>query len=162
MANLIIIRGNSASGKTTTAKLIQKHLGSKTLLISQDVVRREMLATNDRAGNLSINLIQEIAAYGLAHCQNTIIEGILSKEVYGQMLCQLVRSADHTQAYYYDLPFEETVQRHQGRAKIAEFGEAELKRWWLSHDTLDIPEEKVIPQIWQQTKIVQWILERIP
>ena len=37
---LIILRGNSGSGKTTTGKALQKKSGHGTMLISQDVVRR--------------------------------------------------------------------------------------------------------------------------
>ncbi len=36
---LIILRGNSGSGKTTTAKALQKKFGHGTMLISQDVVK---------------------------------------------------------------------------------------------------------------------------
>ncbi|MDO5382078.1 MAG: hypothetical protein Q4F06_05070 [Eubacteriales bacterium] len=30
---------------------------------------------------------------------------------------------EHIYAYYFDIPFEETVRRHQTRAKSGEFGE---------------------------------------
>lgn len=44
MTKLIILRGNSGSGKTTTAKNLKQALSPKqSLLISQDVVRREWL-----------------------------------------------------------------------------------------------------------------------
>ena len=43
MAQLVIIRGNSGSGKTSLAKKLQNHFGRRTLVISQDLVRREML-----------------------------------------------------------------------------------------------------------------------
>lgn len=43
MSKLIILRGNSGSGKTTVAKALQKKLGYNTMLISQDEVRRNML-----------------------------------------------------------------------------------------------------------------------
>lgn len=43
MPNLIVLRGNSGSGKTSTAKRLQRHFGRNTLLISQDMVRRDML-----------------------------------------------------------------------------------------------------------------------
>ena len=36
MSKLIILRGNSGSGKTTIAKEIQKNFGRNTMLISQD------------------------------------------------------------------------------------------------------------------------------
>lgn len=40
---LIILRGNSGSGKTTVAKELQKRFGRNTMLIFQDNIRREML-----------------------------------------------------------------------------------------------------------------------
>lgn len=43
MSKLIILRGNSGSGKTTVAKALQEKLGYNTMRISQDEVRRNML-----------------------------------------------------------------------------------------------------------------------
>lgn len=41
MSKLIVLRGNSGSGKTSVAKELQKKFGHGTMLISQDVVRRK-------------------------------------------------------------------------------------------------------------------------
>ena len=54
-SRLIILRGNSGCGKTTTAKLLQKEYGYGTMLVSQDVVRREMLHVKDEASNQLYN-----------------------------------------------------------------------------------------------------------
>lgn len=43
MQKLIILRGNSGSGKTTVARLLQGKFGPNTMLISSDTVRMEML-----------------------------------------------------------------------------------------------------------------------
>lgn len=56
---LIILRGNSGSGKTTTAKALQKKFGHGTMLISQDVVRREMLFVKDGPDTEAIKLLNE-------------------------------------------------------------------------------------------------------
>lgn len=56
MSNLIIIRGNSGSGKTTVAKELQHYLGKGTMLLSQDAIRREILRVNDGPENLCIQL----------------------------------------------------------------------------------------------------------
>jgi adenylate kinase family enzyme len=48
--SLIILRGNSGSGKSTTAKALQRKLGRDTLVISQDVIRRDMLWVKDETG----------------------------------------------------------------------------------------------------------------
>lgn len=43
MGKLIILRGNSGSGKTTVAKELQKKFGYNTMLISQDeIFQREL------------------------------------------------------------------------------------------------------------------------
>lgn len=88
--DLVIIRGNSGSGKTTVAKALHKQLGETSLLISQDVIRREMLQVHDRPGNLAIQLIRQVATYGIKHCNYVIIEGILNKQKYNGMLQQLI------------------------------------------------------------------------
>lgn len=43
MRKLIMIRGNSGSGKSSLAKALQRQFGRNTLMIPQDIVRREML-----------------------------------------------------------------------------------------------------------------------
>ena len=63
MAKLIILRGNSGSGKTTIAKKLQKNFGHGTLLISQDVVRREMLYVKDGDKPKVEKLLLQIALY---------------------------------------------------------------------------------------------------
>ncbi|MBM3210138.1 hypothetical protein FJZ39_02255 [Candidatus Saccharibacteria bacterium] len=55
-AKLIIIRGNSGSGKSTIAKRLQHKLDYGTMLVSQDVVRREILRCKDTPGNPSIGV----------------------------------------------------------------------------------------------------------
>lgn len=77
MNRLIILRGNSGSGKTTTATALRTQLAN-TLLVSQDVVRRDMLAEKDKPGNPTIELIETIARFGLQHQRTVILEGILS------------------------------------------------------------------------------------
>lgn len=47
MATLILLRGNSGSGKSSVAKELQRKIGRNTLVISQDIVRREMLWAHD-------------------------------------------------------------------------------------------------------------------
>src|SRR5690606_3610833 len=46
---LVILRGDSASGKTTTATALRSKLGPRVALIHQDYVRRELLQNADRS-----------------------------------------------------------------------------------------------------------------
>lgn len=60
MSKLIILRENSGSGKTTIAKEIQKNFGRNTMLISQDVIRRDMLRVKDGENTEAISLMKEL------------------------------------------------------------------------------------------------------
>lgn len=64
MSKLVIIRGNSGSGKTTVAKVLQHELGHNVMVVSQDVVRREMLRVKDGAGTKALPLLSELLMYG--------------------------------------------------------------------------------------------------
>lgn len=80
MHKLIVLRGNSGSGKTTVAKELQKVLGSNTMLISQDVIRRDMLNVKDGKDTLAIPLLMELLRYGRNNSEVVILEGILVAE----------------------------------------------------------------------------------
>ena len=140
---LIILRGNSGSGKTTTAKALQKNFGHGTMLISQDVVRREILYEKDGPNPAAGQLLFELALYGGNHCNIIIQEGILNSTWYSELFENLVKEfGDHIFAYYFDIPYEETLSRHQNKPNAHEFGEKEMREWWNEKDLLDI-----IPEI---------------
>ncbi|MGY4796192.1 kinase [Lysinibacillus fusiformis] len=157
-SKLIIIRGNSGSGKTTIAKSLQHHLGHGTLLVPQDVVRRDMLKVHDREGNLSIELIRQIAEYGKGRCEVVIVEGILYTSRYGDMLKDLIQFYDQkAYTYYFDLSFEETVIRHHSSSKKNDFGEDSLHAWWNPHDYLGVDGETLLTEEMSQEDILKLI-----
>lgn len=82
MTTLIIIRGNAASGKTSLAKALQTALGEKTLLLSQDQLRRDMLHARDGCDTPVIPLILNLLDYGQQYCDYIILEGILRADWY--------------------------------------------------------------------------------
>ena len=142
MAKLVIIRGNSGSGKSSLARKLQTHYGRGTLLIAQDTVRRDMLKEKVEPGNLSIDLTETLARFGYDHDLLVLVEGFYETDIYGQMLERLKKLfAPQVFAYYYVLSFEETVRRHQTRAKQEEFTLADMKRWWKDRDFLGWEEE---------------------
>lgn len=142
MKKLIILRGNSGSGKTTVARELQRKIGRNTLLISQDMVRREMLLVKDGPENPAIPLLIGLLEYGWECVPVTILEGIFHAEWYAPLFeraATLYR--ENILAYYYDIPFEETLRRHQTRANRDAFGEKEMRDWWLEKDLIgSIPE----------------------
>ena len=74
---IISILGPSGSGKTTVAKVLQHELGHNVMVVSQDVVRREMLRVKDGAGTKALPLLSELLMYGKNNCETVILEGIL-------------------------------------------------------------------------------------
>ncbi|WP_018931831.1 kinase [Gracilibacillus lacisalsi] len=161
-SKLIIIRGNSGSGKTTAAKNLQSHLGRGTLLVSQDTVRREMLKVHDKDGNLSIDLIRQIAEYGKNNCKFVIVEGILYKHRYGEKLYNLIEFFNHkTYTYYFDLSFKETVKRHNSSSKKMEFGEESLCSWLKPNDYLGVDREMMLTNDMSQDDVLELILNQL-
>lgn len=158
MAKLIILRGNSGSGKTTIAKELQKSLGRNTMLISQDVVRRDMLRVKDGENTEALPLMKELLTYGRNHCEIVILEGIMYADWY-QPLFELAVQLYGTDifAYYFDLPFEETLKRHQTKPNCNEFGEEAMRRWWRDKDFSDVLSERVITS----EKGIQSIIDEI-
>ncbi|MFI7107377.1 AAA family ATPase [Nonomuraea sp. NPDC050227] len=55
---LIVIRGNSGSGKSTVARTVRETYDQRGMaLIGQDVVRREILRERDKADGVNIGLL---------------------------------------------------------------------------------------------------------
>ncbi len=138
MGNLIIIRGNSGSGKTSLSKLLQARFGSNTLRISHDMIRMELLNVHGRESvERSEPLMIELLRYGKANSAVTILEGILPTRDYSHLFesALTIFGAD-IYAYYYDLPFDETLRRHMTKPNRDDFGEADMRRWWVERDYL--------------------------
>ena len=135
MHKLIILRGNSGSGKTTVAKELQQRFGENTMLISQDMIRREILKVSDGVDTKALPFLKELLRYGQDNSEVVILEGIMVAEWYAplfELAVQLYGS--NIYAYYFDIPFEETVKRHKTRPKSNEFGEKEMRSWWVEKD----------------------------
>ena len=145
MGNLIILRGNSGSGKTTVAKELQKKFGYNTMLISQDEIRRNILWVKDGIDTKALPLMAELLRYGREHSEFSILEGIMYDEWY-RSLFELANElyGSNVYSYYFDIPFEETIRRHQTRSKSQEFGEEHMRQWWREKDFSSVLEEEII------------------
>lgn len=143
MPKLIILRGNSGSGKTSVAKALQKRFGPNTMLISQDMIRMQILHVWGREGvDKSLPLLIELVKYGRRHSDVTILEGILDSTAYRLLFeAAIGEYGSDIFAYYYDLPFEETLIRHGTKPNHADFGEEDMRRWWRERDTLNLISE---------------------
>lgn len=114
MTKIIILRGNSGSGKTTIAKMLQKRLGNGTMLISQDVVKREILYVKDEKKQIINDLLFKLAKFGKENCEFVIVEGILNSKHYNNLFEKISKEfKNNIYAFYFDIPFEETLKRHK-------------------------------------------------
>lgn len=158
MRKLIILRGNSGSGKTTVAKELQRKFGYNTMLISQDEVRRTMLWVKDGIDTKALPLMVELLKYGNAHSDIAILEGIMYEEWYSplfEVANELYGS--NVYSYYFDIPFEETVRRHQTRSKSQEFGKEHMRKWWREKDFSSVLKEEIITSEMDADSIVEKI-----
>ena len=77
---IIIIRGNSGSGKTTVANKLCDKLGEDCMLLSQDVIRRDILHTNDGKDSTAVDLLKELVLFGKKHSGIIVLEGKISNQ----------------------------------------------------------------------------------
>ena len=160
-SQLIILRGNSASGKSTIASKIRASFPrGEVMLIAQDEVRLNILNVKDRIENPTADLIQSIALFGQGKFKIIVIEGILGSHIYKEMFVELVTNfQQNAHIYYFDIPFEETVNRHKTREKSVQWGETVMKKWWLEKDYLRLNNEKTITGDMSAEEILEMILK---
>lgn len=145
---LVVMRGNSASGKSSVAATIRDRFGRGLALVAQDNLRRIVLRERDLPGGKNIGLIDTVARYALDAGYHTVVEGIMYADRYGDMLRGLV--ADHrgvSRCYYLDIPYAQTLERHaskQDLGYLAHVTEADLTKWYRERDVLPGGLETVI------------------
>ncbi|MFF0226787.1 kinase [Streptomyces sp. NPDC004629] len=142
---LIVLRGNSASGKSSVAAGLRDRFGRGLALVGQDNLRRVVLREHDRPGAANIGLIDLTARYALDAGYHVVVEGILYADHYGDMLARL--RADHrgpTHGYYLHVPFAETLVRHATKPIADEVGEDQLRAWYRPLDLLPGAAETVV------------------
>jgi len=142
---LVVLRGNSASGKSSVAAGLRDRFGRGLALVAQDNLRRIVLRERDRPGAANIGLIDLTARYALDPGYHVVVEGILYADRYGEMLAQLC--ADHrgpSHGFYLDVPFDETVVRHATKPIADDVDEMQLREWYRPRDFLPGGIETVI------------------
>ena len=142
---LVVLRGNSASGKSSVAAALRERFGRGLAVVGQDNLRRIVLRERDRPGASNIGLIGLTARYALDAGFHVVVEGILYADHYGDMLTEL--RADHrgtTHGYYLDVPFSETLARHATKPIADDVNEMQLRDWYRARDLLPCGTETVI------------------
>lgn len=158
---LVILRGNSASGKSTIAKLLRARVGRGVAWLEQDYLRRTVLHEHDRPGLPNIGLIETAARYALDAGYHVIADGTFGAQRYGEMLRRL--TGDHvglTRHYYFDIDMEETLRRHQTKPGIT-VGPEKLREWYRPRDLLDFVVESIITADESEEQIVARLVSEV-
>jgi predicted kinase len=144
---LIVIRGNSGSGKSSVANALREAYGRGVAWVSQDLIRRNILKEKDRLGGANIGLIDLVARYGLDNGYHVVLEGIFYADRYQTMLAGLAH--DHlgvSRFYYLDVSLEETFRRHATRPLAAEVSPDQMRDWYRPRDLLGGECERIISE----------------
>ncbi|WP_331745384.1 kinase (plasmid) [Streptomyces sp. NBC_01116] len=145
---LIVVRGNSASGKSSVAAGLREKFGRNLAIVGQDNLRRIVLRERDRLGGANIGLIDLTTRYALDNGFHVVVEGILYADRYGPMLQDLVRAhRGVSRCYYLDVPYAETVRRHATKLDaeyLQQVTPDHLSDWYRAKDLLPGALETVI------------------
>ncbi|MEU5046963.1 AAA family ATPase [Streptomyces griseorubiginosus] len=159
---LIVIRGNSASGKSSVAAGLREKFGRNLAIVGQDNLRRIVLRERDRPGGANIGLIDLTARYALDNGFHVVVEGILYADRYGTMLQELVRAhRGVSRCYYLHVPYTETLLRHATKpdAEYLKHVTADhLRDWYREKDLLPDGLESVIDAASTLDDTIQQIL----
>jgi len=145
---LIIIRGNSGSGKSAVAERLREEMGGKVAIVGLDTLRRTILKEPDQLEDTDvIGLIEQTVVYSLGKGYTVIVEGILSKPKYKDILMKLVDGADcDSHIYYIDVSLEETLKRHKTKPIADDVTDEQLRSWYQPKNYLDVPGEVIIDE----------------
>ncbi|WP_353807861.1 AAA family ATPase [Agromyces sp. SYSU T00194] len=157
---LIVLRGNSGSGKSTVARLLQAELEGPTANLGQDHFRREVYRESDHDDMAHAELLELAAVHCLRRGDHVILEGILSTHRYGEMIERIAAHATDARFFAFDLDFDETARRHATRPLADEFSVDEMREWYHGWQPLDFVEEQRIGPDESPEHIVARILGR--
>ncbi|MFB9237590.1 kinase [Plantactinospora siamensis] len=142
---LLVIRGNSGSGKSTIARQLRHRHGRGCALVEQDHLRRILLRERDKPGGLAPALIEQNVRFCLDHGYHVVLDGILHSSRYRDMLTRLRDAHRGTSVFcYLDVSLSETLRRHATRPQASEFTEQDMTGWYSPGDVLGWTGEVII------------------
>lgn len=159
---LIVLRGNSGSGRSTVARMLQTALGPHTALLSQDYFRRIIYQEREQESLAHADLLENAALHCLDRGENVILDGIFNAPRYSPMLERIAKRCDDARFFAFDLSFDETTRRHATRPKATEFSIDEMRGWYHGWQPLSFVAEDRITADVSPTEIVERIMRQRP
>jgi hypothetical protein len=161
--NVVKIDGKALTEKQFTSLGIERKLTSVASQLSgkSNIYGTVLLKNAKQLISLrtTIDLIEQIVEFALSRNYDVILEGILYFPRYGEMLKRLVSKCPHNYFFYFDVSFEETLNRHATKQNAHEFGETEMREWYKPNQLTHFKGEQVIPELSTIEETVNHILE---
>ncbi|MGD0284383.1 MAG: AAA family ATPase [Candidatus Saccharimonadales bacterium] len=148
MSKVIILRGNSGSGKSTVAKELIKSIKHKTVIVEQDYYRVHMFFPLGEHKEEVRELMLQNVLYCLAHDYDILWVSIFHKPAaqdYFEEFFKNHHPADNF-IFSFQTSFEESIKRHQTRPQKNEFGIKDMKEWYKPTEPLGYDFEFIIPE----------------
>ena len=157
---LVILRGNSASGKSTIARRVQHALPrGRVAVVGQDHVRRDLLRERNVDPVETIDLLELIVRRCLGRGRVVILEGIFKEATYGPMMQGLLAGHDGPAlVYYLDVSLPETLRRHATKPIAGHVDGPTVASWYEPHDLLGAPGEVVLAEDLSEDAMVERLL----
>lgn len=147
--SLVVIRGNSGSGKSTVATEVRRRYGRGCALIEQDYLRRVVLREHGSNSSpvVAPGFITTMARTALEAGYHVVLEGILHTGQYGTPLRELIAGhAGRSSVFWMQVGFDETLRRHTGRPDMAHVTADMMRSWYNPLDLLGVDGEQVIAE----------------
>lgn len=162
---LIILRGPSASGKSTVAKALFKNVTRKTCLIEQDYYRF-IFRPNEHGSKANSatmhNMIKDNVLTALADGYDVILEGILSTKSYANDLNEIFSQHPiENHLFYFDVSLEETIRRHRTRPSrnTPTYTEDDLRSFYPGPYSQVYENEKIISEASSVDETLTYVIE---
>lgn len=137
MSKLVVIRGNSGSGKTTIAQELLNMIPGAALVEQDYFIKYATDSKTPAQEDARRTKIFTAVKSALLNHEVVILEGVFDSRRYKEYFSELVTQHPTNNYFYYiDLSFEETLRRHETRDKRHEFGEEKMSEWYIAHDQL--------------------------
>jgi len=142
MSKLLVIRGNSGSGKSTIAENIKESSEDAHIVAQDDYVKYTIPNGTVEQEHERKTRIFNAVHKALGSHALVIMEGVFDSRRYREYLDELHRTYSENSTFVYlDVPFEETLLRHQQREKRHEFGQDAMAGWYIAGDALGYESE---------------------
>jgi predicted kinase len=163
MSKLVILRGNSGSGKSVIAKALFEQAKKPTVLIDQDYYRFIFKPAGGKLNSKTIHkMIKANVLTALNDGYDVILEGIFNVKSWKVIFDEIFE--EHKQQnfiFYFDISFEETIRRHRTKPNKDEWSEADMKDWYNDKDFMKYDFEYTIKEQLSKEEIVEKIKKTV-